>query len=74
MSIEIPKGHELINEGKEGLEEIVDELEESYQKSLVLNKTDENDLKYLRRYLFTLNTLLLRQIYDIANAVGLEGK
>lgn len=52
----------LINENALGIHEMTESFEKSYQHSIIHNKTDCNDLDYLRRYIWIMLALQQRQI------------
>lgn len=54
-----------VNECCSGIDKLVDELEDAYKKSCKHNDTDENDLSYMRRYIFSIMSLQLKKIQDI---------
>ncbi|MES0340744.1 MAG: hypothetical protein ABUK08_00355 [Candidatus Humimicrobiaceae bacterium] len=55
----------LIHEEDIGIDKMVDDLEEAYKRSCKHNDTDENDLSYLRRYMFSIISLQLLKIQEI---------
>lgn len=60
---------ELINETALGIDEMVDDFEASYLRSVEHNETDTNDLEYLRRYVWTSLAIMVNRQRDLEKRI-----